>query len=239
MSNFVVQSNVHLNEIKGKINTLANDISNSHTIATHKTFTLNHNPTETISTTLSKDFIIQGGVDASSNSLSQLNPIKVDDVGLQYVSNDNITKGQDSKAIGVGLVGTTGSQMRTLKTDDIGQLKISNSKNEFLEVQGTSHAIGANSASSIEINADGYSKVSITLHSENTNELLIEGSNTSGGTFMVVASVYPSATTIDSSGTTINLASIVLDNPPSYLRLRNKTATSITLNSYHFKSVVN
>jgi len=288
MSNFVVQSNVHLNAIKGKINTLAADIATSQITGTHKTFTNGSDPTETITTPLKKEFIIQGGVDASSNSLTQLNPIKVDAAGLQYVSNANITKGQDVKAEGEPLqqvliygrkadgtlqplecngdrllvdvieLSATGpstptalpsvachgqvegtSGFKNLQVNTNGVLKISNQRNEFLEIQGTSHAIGANSASSIEINANGYGKVRITVHSSSTDELLIEGSNTSGGTFMAFTSIFPGAQIIDSSSTTINLATILLESPPSFLRLRNKTADSITLNSYHFKSIVN
>ena len=287
MSNFIVQSNVHLNNIKGKINTLANDIANSHITSTHKTFTFNNNPSETITTTLKKDFVIQGGVDASSDSLSQLNPIKVDETGLQYITNDNITKGQDIKAVGEGLqqvliygrkadgtlqplecvgdrlivdvieLSPTGphtptslpsmaihgqvegtSGFKNLQVNAGGILKISHQNNEYLEVQGAAHAIGANSASSLEINAEGYGKVRIIVHSSSTDELLIEGSNSSGGTFMAFSSIFPSNIAIDNAGGTANMATILIECPPSFLRFRNKTGASITLNSYHFKSTV-
>jgi hypothetical protein len=316
MSNFVVQSNVHLSEIKGKINTLANDIANSHITGTHKTFTLNTDPTETITTDIKKEFVIQGGVDASSNSLSELNPVRVDANGTQYnsivnsvniaptdsvngeltptqsfnVNNSKITQGEAVITSGgdglqqVLLYGKNGSNgnlepletvgdrllvdvielsptgphtptslpsiaihgqvegtsgFKNLQLNAGGILKISNQNNEYLEVQGTSHAIGANSASSIEINAEGYGKVRLTVHSSSIDELLIEGSNTSGGTFMAFNSLYPSNIAIDNAGNTANMATMLIECPPSYLRLRNITGAEITLNSYHFKSFVN
>ena len=291
MSNFVVQSNVHLNDIKGKITTLATDIGAAHILVTKDTFTHHANPTITVAdgSPVNKEFHVVGGVDNSDGTFSNINPIKVSDSGNLSVVSTQITSGQDSKAVGEGLqqvlvygrhsdgrlfplesdgdrlrvsngdlstgaqhsggnltqaklvqvVGTTGTQMRTLKTDDVGQLKISNSKNEFVEVQGVSHPIGANTASSIEINAEGYGKLRITIHSSSTDELLIEGSSTSGGTYMVFSSLYPSNIAIDNSGNTANMATILIDCPPSYLRLRNKGPAEITLEKYIFTSMVN
>lgn len=362
MSNFVVQSNVHLNDIKGKITTLATDIGAAHILVTKDTFTHHTNPTITVAdgSPVNKEFHVVGGVDNSDGTFSNINPIKVSDSGYISVaagleaysdvadpttnvklkassnrlevavvgSNDTdggaphrhltidadgrtltqplmtttntkldaiatavttqITRGQDVKDVDEGLQqvliygrkndgtlqplecvgdrlivdvielnptgphtptslpsvavhaqveGTNG--FKNLQVNAGGILKISNQNNEYVEVQGVSHPIGANAASSIEINAEGYGKLRITIHSSSTDELLIEGSSTSGGTFMVFSSLFPSNIAIDNSGNTANMATIVIDCPPSYLRLRNAGAAEITLEKYIFTSMVN
>ena len=50
-----------------------------------KTFTSGQDPTEVIATTSKKHFSVSGGIDNSNSSLAKVNPIKVDDIGQQFI----------------------------------------------------------------------------------------------------------------------------------------------------------
>ena len=124
----------------------------------------------------------------------------------------------------------------------LGNLKVSieeggsGDTNAYVENQGDSHSIGANSNSSIIMDCTNKGKIRLTVNSSSIDALYVMGSDATDGTYIAFEVMYPSANTIDQTPTTVNMATLLIECPPSFIRLRNPNATSVTLNDYNFKT---
>ena len=134
--------------------------------------------------------------------------------------------------------GTSG--YKNLQVDAGGILKVSAQNNEFLETQtNVGMIIAANGIGSLEIDATGYGKVRISGVSSSADGLVLMCSASSGGTLMAFDTLFPQTIAYDSSGGTLNVFSKELQCPPTFIKIRNPTATDVTITASNVKLMVN
>ena len=179
--------------------------------------------------------------EATLLAMSAKLPTALDSSGDLKVS---VQSGMPAAITGFGLESTqlAMSAKLPLALSASGHLKVaileggSGDTNASTENQGTAHAIGADSNSSIIMDCTNKGKIRLTVNSSSTDTLYVMGSDATDGTYVAFEAMFPSANVIGSDGTTVNMATLLIECPPSFIRLRNPTATSVTLNDYNFKT---
>lgn len=98
--------------------------------------------------------------------------------------------------------------------------------------------ISSNSEGSLEIDTTGFSKVRISGVSSTTDPLVLMCSSTSGGTLMAFDSLVPVSTAYDSTGGIQNIFSKLIESPPTFIKIRNPTISTIAILSSNVKMIV-